>query len=110
MPPDLGVKSAHSFCPEARAMTAPSEYAKNATVALHQVLGISMGDFDTNGAATIIDRAIRHATRERQTKARQQLKRVQTAAQERLAQLLSASPAVIYAFKASGDFAPTFIS
>ena len=91
-------------------MTAPSEYAKNATVALHQVLGISMGDFDTNGAATIIDRAIRHATRERQTKARQQLKRAQAAAQERLAQLLSASPAVIYSFKASGDFAPTFIS
>jgi adenylate cyclase len=91
-------------------MTAPSEYAKNATVALHEVLGISLGNFDTNGAATIIDRAIRNATRERQTKARQQLKRVQAAAQERLAQLLSASPAVIYAFKASGDFAPTFVS
>jgi adenylate cyclase len=91
-------------------MTAPSEYAKNATVALHEVLGISLGNFDTSGAATIIDRAIRHATRERQTKARQQLKRVQAAAQERLAQLLSASPAVIYAFKASGDFAPTFVS
>jgi adenylate cyclase len=91
-------------------MTAPSEYAKNATAALHEVLGISLGNFDTNGAARVIDRAIRHATRERQTKARQQLKRVQAAAQERLAQLLSASPAVIYAFKASGDFAPTFVS
>src|SRR5215469_7296809 len=91
-------------------MTAPSEYAKNATVALHEVLGISLGNFDTNGAATIIDRAIRNATRERQAKARQQLKRAQAAAQERLAQLLSASPAVIYSFKASGDFAPTFIS
>ena len=91
-------------------MTAPSEYAKNATVALHEVLGISLGNFDTNGAAAIIDRAIRNATRERQTKVRQQLKRAKTAAQERLAQLLSASPAVIYSFKASGDFAPTFIS
>jgi adenylate cyclase len=91
-------------------MTAPSEYAKNAMVALHEVLGISLGNFDTNDAAAIIDRAIRNATRERQAKARQQLKRAQAAAQERLAQLLSASPAVIYSFKASGDFAPTFIS
>jgi adenylate cyclase len=95
---------------EARAMTAPSEYAKNATVALHEVLGISLGNFDTNGATAIIDRAIRKATRERQNKAAQQLKRAQAAAQERLVQLLSASPAVIYSFKASADFAPTFIS
>jgi adenylate cyclase len=91
-------------------MTAPSEYAKNATVALHEVLGISPGNFDANGAAAVIDRAIRNATRERETRARRQLKQAQAAAQERLAQLLSASPAVIYSFKASGDFAPTFIS
>jgi PAS domain S-box-containing protein len=32
------------------------------------------------------------------------------ASQERLAQLLSASPAVIYSFKAAADFAPTFVS
>jgi adenylate cyclase len=91
-------------------MIAPSEYAKNATVALHEVLGISLGNFDADSATAVIDRAIRNATRERQAKARQQLKRTQAAAQERLAQLLSASPAVIYSFKASGDFAPTFIS
>src|SRR6516165_7053658 len=30
--------------------------------------------------------------------------------ENRLTQLLTASPAVIYSFKASGDFAPTFIS
>ena len=30
--------------------------------------------------------------------------------EQRLTQLLSASPAVIYSFKASGDFAPTFVS
>ena len=35
---------------------------------------------------------------------------MQTAAQERLARLLSASPAVIYSFKATGDYAPTFVS
>jgi len=91
-------------------MTAPSEYAKNATVALHKALGISPGNFDAGGAAAVIDRAIRNATRERETRARRQLKQAQAAAQERLARLLSASPAVIYSFKASGDFAPTFIS
>jgi PAS domain-containing protein len=30
--------------------------------------------------------------------------------QERLARLLSSSPAVIYCFNATGDFAPTFVS
>ena len=38
------------------------------------------------------------------------MKEVQAAAQERLARLLSSSPAVIYSFKATGDFAPTFVS
>jgi hypothetical protein len=32
------------------------------------------------------------------------------AEQDRLTQLLSASPAVIYGYRASGDFAPTYVS
>jgi adenylate cyclase len=84
-------------------MTTPSEYAQNATAALHKVLGIAPGDFDAKGTAIVIKRAIKNATRERQTRA-------QAAAQERLVRLLSASPAVIYSFKATGDFAPTFVS
>ena len=91
-------------------MTTSSEHAKNATAALHQVLHISPGDFDVEGAAAVIDQAIRNATRERDIRASQQLREAQAAAQERLAQLLSASPAVIYSFKATADFAPTFIS
>ena len=91
-------------------MTTPSEYAKNATAALHHVLHISPGDFDAEGTATVIERAIRNATRERDTRARRQLREAQAAAQESLARLLSASPAVIYSFKATGDFAPTFVS
>ena len=70
-------------------MTTPSEYAKNATAALHQVLHISPGDFDAEGTAAVIEQAIRNATRERETRARRQLKEVQAAAQERLARLLS---------------------
>jgi PAS domain S-box-containing protein len=87
-------------------MIAPSKYAKNATVALRELLGISPGNFDADGTAAVIEQAIRNATRERDTR----LKELQAAAQERLARLLSASPTVIYSFKASGDFAPTFVS
>jgi PAS domain S-box-containing protein len=91
-------------------MPIPSEYAKDATAALHQILHISAHDFDAEGTAAVIDQAIRNATRERDTRARRQLKEAQAAAQERLARLLTASPAVIYSFKASGDYAPTFVS
>src|SRR6266851_2276743 len=91
-------------------MTTPSQQAKEATATLHQVLRISPRDFDAEGTAAVIERAIRNATRERDTQARRQLREAQAAAQERLARLLSASPAVIYSFKATGDFAPTFVN
>jgi adenylate cyclase len=58
---------------------------QNATAALHQVLHISPGDFDVEGAAAVIDQAIRNATRERDIRASQQLREAQAAAQERLA-------------------------
>jgi adenylate cyclase len=93
-----------------QAMTTPSEYAKDATSALHQILRISQRDFDAEGTVAVIERAIRNATRERDTRARRQLKEAEAAAQERLARLLSASPAVIYSLKATGDLAPTFVS
>ena len=41
---------------------------------------------------------------------RKQLGEALVAAQERLEHLLSCAPAVIYSFKATGDFAPTFVS
>ncbi len=91
-------------------MTTPREYAKSATAALGQVLHISTDDFDAEETAAVIEHAIRNATRERESKALRQLKKVQAAGQERLRRLLSSSPAVIYSFKATGDFAPTFVS
>jgi adenylate cyclase len=42
--------------------------------------------------------------------ARRQPRKIRSALQERFARLLSSSPAVIYSFKATGDFAPTFVS
>jgi adenylate cyclase len=91
-------------------MNTPSEYAKEATAALHQILHVSPREFDSEGATAVIERAIRNATRERDTRARRQLREAEAAAHERLARLLSASPAVIYSFEATGDFAPTFVS
>src|SRR5262245_27721895 len=91
-------------------MTTPREHAKSATVALHQVLHIPLRDFDDERTAAVIEQAIREATRERDNRARRQLKEVQAAAEERLARLLSSSPAVIYSFRATGDFGPTFVS
>jgi adenylate cyclase len=88
----------------------PSEYAKNATAALQKVLHISPSEFNAEGAAAVIEEAIRNATGERGTRAHRDLREVQSAAQERVSRLLSASPAVVYSFKATGDYAPTFVS
>jgi PAS domain S-box-containing protein len=91
-------------------MTTPSEYARNAAADLHELLNIAPSHFDVDGASAVIEKVIRHATRERDSRSRQQLSEVKAAAQERLVRLLNSSPAVIYSFKASGDFAPTFVS
>jgi len=42
--------------------------------------------------------------------ARKQIGEALVAAQDRIGHLLSAAPAVIYSYKATGDFAPTFVS
>jgi adenylate cyclase len=91
-------------------MHTTSEYARNAATALHEALHIAPGDFDVDSASAVIEKVIKHATRERESRSRRQLSEMQAAAQERLVRLLSSSPAVIYSFKASGDFAPTFVS
>ena len=88
----------------------PSKYAKNAASALQQVLHISPSDFNAEGATTVIEQAIRNATGERDTRVHRELREVQTAAQERVARLLSASPAVIYSFEGTGEYAPVFVS
>jgi PAS domain S-box-containing protein len=91
-------------------MMTATEYAKNATAVLHHILDIPAGKFDEDGTAAVIEQAIRDATRERDSRVGQQLEEAQAAAQQRLARLLSSSPAVIYSFKATGDFGPTFVS
>jgi len=91
-------------------MTTPSQYARNAAAALHEFLNISPSHFDVDSASAVIEKVIRHATRERESRSRRQLSEMKAAAQDRLVRLLSSSPAVIYSFKASGNFAPIFVS
>ncbi|WP_366511744.1 PAS domain-containing protein [Mesorhizobium sp.] len=91
-------------------MVTAREYARNATAALHDVLHVPPEAFDDDGTAAIIERAIKSAARERDGRVRRQINEAKAAAERRLAQLLSSSPAVIYSFKATGDFAPTFVS
>jgi hypothetical protein len=91
-------------------MTTPRAYARDATAALHKALRIAPSDFDTDSATAVIERAIRSATRERESRSRRQLGEAKATAEQRLTRLLSSSPAVIYSFKARGDFAPTFVS
>lgn len=91
-------------------MTTLREHARNATAALDQALHLEPGAFDAENTTAIIEAALKSAARARDDKARQQMHQVEAATRLRMAQLLSSSPAVIYSFKAAGDFAPTFVS
>ena len=91
-------------------MTAPRVHAANAAAALRGMLHLSPADYDARGVATIIERALADAAAELEDLGRRRIEDERTAARDRLARLLSSSPAVIYSFEAGGDFAPTFVS
>jgi len=91
-------------------MAAPSTYAKSAITALSKVMNITPGDVDLVDGAAVIDQAIRHAVDARRRRFRQELKQAEETAHGRVVRLLAASPVVTYSFKATGDFAPTFVS
>jgi len=81
-------------------MTASKEYARRAAAAL---AGLLRPGADSADVAAIIERALDGVPVGQGADA-------EAAADERAARLLSASPAVIYSFKATDDFAPTFVS
>lgn len=91
-------------------MTTLREHARNVTVALDEALQRQPGVFDAEATAALVERALRSAARAHEDKARRQLQEVEAATWERMTQLLSSSPAVIYSFKAVDDYAPTFVS
>jgi PAS domain S-box-containing protein len=86
-------------------MASSRKYAEIAAAALGKVLPPGT---DSKSVADIVESILAEASREHQE--RQHVAEVEAAAEQRLAQLLDASPAVIYSFEARGDFAPTFVS
>jgi PAS domain S-box-containing protein len=88
-------------------MTSSRKYAEIAAAALGKVLPAGT---DSKGIADIVESILAEASREHLEEERQHVAEVEAAAEEKLARLLDASPAVIYSFEARGDFAPTFVS
>ena len=90
-------------------MTTPREFAEDATRAVCGILHVSPND---NGeqVADVIEQAVKKATLEREAVAQKQIEEVRVAAQDHVVHLLSSSPAVLYSFEATGDYAPTFVS
>ena len=80
-----------------------------AAAALTEKLRATPGDVDLAGVADIIEQVLNAVTRTREETDEQRLGEAQANARGGT-QLLNASPAVIYSFKASGTFAPTFVS
>jgi adenylate cyclase len=91
-------------------MMTAREHAANATAALYGTLHISPDDRDAEGVANIIEAALQQVEREREELEQRRVEDVRAAERERLARLLSSSPAVIYSFGARGDYVPTFVS
>jgi PAS domain S-box-containing protein len=91
-------------------MATARDYARGAAALLPEVLHIQAHRFDSEAAVAVIEQAVRRALRERASKASRTMKQTEAVAQRRLMQLLSASPAVVYSFRAREDFAPTFVS
>ena len=88
-------------------MRSSRKYAEIAAAALGKVLPPGT---DSGRVADIIESILAEASRDHQEEERQHVAEVEAAAEQKLAQLLDASPAVIYSFRAKGDFAPTFVS
>ena len=88
-------------------MRSSRKYAEIAAAALGKVLPPGT---DSGRVADIIESILAEASRDHHEEERQHVADVEAAAEQKLARLLDASPAVIYSFKASGDFAPTFVS
>ena len=86
------------------------QHAKQATLALQKALRVDGHALSAASTQIVIEDVLRSALREHDRKTRKRLKAAQAAADSRIAHLLSSSPAVLYSFKASGDYAPLFVS
>jgi PAS domain S-box-containing protein len=88
-------------------MRSSRKYAEIAAAALGKVLPPGT---DSGRVTDIIESILAEASRDHQEEELQHVAEVEAAAEQKLARLLDASPAVIYSFRANADFAPTFVS
>lgn len=91
-------------------MATAREVAANAAAAVYGILRTAPVDGDSVKLEAVIEQAISVATNEHERKFRRRTAKFQAATQERFTRLLRSSPAVVYSFKACGDFTPTFVS
>jgi two-component system sensor histidine kinase/response regulator len=86
------------------------EQAEIATASLLQILSARSGQIDARAIADLIEQTLYAAASEQERKELQRIAEFQASAHAHLTRLLTASPAVIYCRRATGDFEPTFVS
>ena len=86
------------------------EQAEIATASLLQILSAQSGQIDARAIADLIEQTLYAAASEQEKKELQRIAEFQASAHAHLTRLLTASPAVIYCRRATGDFEPTFVS
>jgi adenylate cyclase len=90
-------------------MMTARDYAVNAASTLREVFLASSTEYDLTSVADVIEKAIR-AVLQHEAAEGQRVAESRSTMQQRVARLLTASPAVIYSLAASADFPPTFVS
>ena len=88
-------------------MTTAKDYAKQAAAKLAKLLPPGT---DARKVTAVIQEVLASAAREHESAQRKHVSEAEASAQARASRLLSASPAVIYSFKAKDDFAATYVS
>src|SRR5665811_1812022 len=91
-------------------MSAAREKAERVAAAILRLLRVEPGQADAEAVALLIDEALSASAQQQEKHDLDRIAEVQASAQAHMAELLNASPAVIYRRAAEGDFQPTFVS
>ena len=91
-------------------MSAAREKADRVAAAILRLLRVETGQADAEAVALLIDQALSETAQQQEKHDLNRIAEVQASAQAHLAELLNASPAVIYCRAAEGDYQPTFVS
>jgi PAS domain S-box-containing protein len=91
-------------------MPTAKDYARDAAARLTAIMRLKADQFDNDAVIAVIERTVKKALSEHSSKADRKVREAEAAAQRRLMRMLTASPAVVYSFRARDDFGPTFVS